>query len=160
MAMADALQLLQAAAFISVILGAVFAIYNLRGFARDRRTRLVLDVFSHASTMEFSEQFAKIIDADFKNGKEAEEKCSLVTLSMIARYCEGVGMLIQRGLVDADLSFELLPFDILWEKMKPWCLEKREMYGPTIYEYFEYAAERQPTYKAARFNKRIELRKT
>ena len=43
--MAEVLQVLQAAAFTSAILGAAVAIWNLKGFARDRMTRLVLDIY-------------------------------------------------------------------------------------------------------------------
>ena len=133
---------------ISVTLGVVFAIIQLRGIARDRRTHLVLDVFSHVGTLEFSEQFAKILNAEFKDAKEAEEKCSIVALSMVARYYEGVGLLIRRRLVDPNLIFESLPFDIMWRKMKPWCLEKRRSLGPDIYVHFEYAAAREMAYAA------------
>jgi hypothetical protein len=139
---------------VSVTLGIVIAVIELRGMARDRRTRLVLDVFSHVGTLEFSEQFAKIMNAEFKDAKEAEEKCSFVALSMVARYYEGVGLLIRRELVDTDLIFESLPLDVMWNKMKLWCIDKRSI-KPDSYIHFEYAAERCLAYLAERYGKGV-----
>jgi hypothetical protein len=139
---------------VSVTLGIVFAVIELRGMARDRRTRLVLDVFSHVGTLEFSTQFGKIWNAEFKDAREAEEKCSYVALSLVARYYEGVGLLIRRGLVDADLIFESLPLDLMWNKMKPWCIEKRSI-KPDSYVHFEYAAERCQAYLAETYGKGV-----
>ena len=155
MTMVDASLVLDAIVAVSIAAGAVFAVIELRGMARDRRTRLVLDVFSHLGTLEFSEQFAKILNAEFKDAKEAEEKCSIVALSMVARYYEGIGLLIKRGLVDPDLIFESLPFDIMWNKMKPWCLEKRRALGPDMYVHFENAAAREKAYAAEKKRKGV-----
>jgi hypothetical protein len=149
--MVDSLQVLQASAYIGAILGAAVAIWNLNGFARDRRTRLVLDIYSHHGTLEFSEHFMKIMNAEFSDAKEAEEKCGLVTLIMVSSYYEGVSLLIKRRLVDAALVFESLPFNAVWEKMKPWCLDRRtKLNDPTLFENIEYAAGRVRAYNEAR----------
>jgi hypothetical protein len=150
----DASLVLDAIVAISIALGAVFAIVELRGMARDRRTHLVVDVLSHVGTLEFSNQFAKILNEEFKDAKEAEEKCSFIALSMVARYYEGVGLLIRRGLVDADLIFESLPIDIMWNKMKPWCFEKRRLLRRDMYEHFEYAAEKCLAYETQKMRGR------
>ena len=152
--MVDALQALQASAYVGAILGAAVAIWNLKGFARDRRTRLVLDIYAHHGTLEFSEHFMKIMNAEFENANEAEEKCGLVTLVMVGSYYEGVSLLIRRKLVDAGLVFESLPFNAVWEKMKPWCLDRRvKLNDPTIFENLEYAAGLVRTYNEARQNR-------
>lgn len=152
--MAEVLQVLQAAAFTSAILGAAVAIWNLKGFARDRRTRLVLDIYSHHGSLEFSEHFMKIMNAEFNDAKEAEEKCGLVTLIMVSSYYEGVSLLIRRKLVDAGLVFESLPFNAVWEKIKPWCLDRRtKLNDPTLFKNIEYAAGRVRAYNEARQKK-------
>jgi len=150
--MVDASLVLDAIVAVSIAMGAIFAVLELRGMARDRRTHLVLDIFAYVGTLEYSEQWAKIMNAEFKTAEEAEEKCSFVTMSMIARYYEGVGLLIRRGLVDADLVFESLPIDLLWNKMKPWCLDKRST-KPDSYVHFEYAAEKCAAYLAENYGK-------
>lgn len=129
-------------------MGIVFASIQLRGLTRDRRTHLVLDLLSRVGTLEFSEQMSKIMNAEFKDAREAEEKCSFVALSMVARYYEGVGLLVRRGLVDADLVFESLPLDLMWDKMRPWCLDKRASLRSDLYVHFEYVAERCRAYVA------------
>jgi len=111
--MVDASLILDAIVAVSIAAGAVFAVAELRGMSRDRRTRLAFDIFAHVGTLEYSEQFAKILRSDFKDAKEAEEKCSVVALSMVARYFEGVAMMLRRGLVDSDLIFESLPYHIM-----------------------------------------------
>jgi hypothetical protein len=140
MAMVDASLVLDTIVAVSIAAGAVFAVAELRGMSRDRRTRLAFDIFAHVGTLEYSEQFAKILRSDFKDAKEAEEKCSVVALSMVARYFEGVAMMLRRGLVDSDLIFESLPYHIMWTRMKPWCLEIRRTLGPDMYVHFEWAA--------------------
>ena len=155
MALVDASLMLDAIVAVSIAAGAVFAVMELRGMSRDRRTHLVIDVFSHVGTLEFSEQFAKVFFSDAKDAKEVEEKCSIVALSMVGRYYEGIGLLIRRGLVDYDLIFESLPFHILWERMKPWCLEIRRTQGPDMFVHFEYAAGRCQTYIAEKYGKAV-----
>jgi len=149
--------MLDAVVAASIALGALFAVMELRGIARDRRTHLVLDVMSHVGTLEFSEQMAKIMNAEFTDAKEAEEKCSFIALSMVARYYEGVGLLIRRGLVDADLIFESLPLDIMWNKMKPWCLDRRRALRQDMYVHFEYAAKRCLAYENEKMSMHAEL---
>ena len=152
--MIDLLQVLQASAYVGAILGAAVAIWNLKGFARDRRTRLVLDIYSHHGTLEFSTHFMKIMNAEFNDAKEAEEKCGLVTLIMVSSYYEGISLLIKRRLVDAGLVFESLPFNAVWEKIKPWCLDRRtKLSDPTLFENLEYAAGLVRTYNEARQNR-------
>ena len=149
--MVDASLVFDAIVAVSIAAGAVFAVMELRGMSRDRRTHLVIDVFSHVGTLEFSEQFARILRAEFKDAKEAEEKCSVVALSMVGRYYEGVGLMVSRGLVDSDLIFESLPFHILWGRMKPWCLEIRRTLGPDMFVHFERTAERCQAYVTEKY---------
>lgn len=142
---------------VSVSLGIVFAIVQIRGLARDRRTRLVLEIFSHVGTEEFSEHFARIWNAEFKDAKQAEEKCTFLTLSMVARYYEGVGLLIRRGLVDADLIFESMPFSTMWAKMSPWCLDMRARSNiPDLHTHFENGARMDAEYAAEKVRARAE----
>jgi hypothetical protein len=57
---------------------------------------------------------------------------------------DGIGKLIEEGLVDRRIILEILPFEFLWGKMRPWMMHVREkMQSPTLYHSFERAASEQ-----------------
>jgi hypothetical protein len=150
MAMVEAMGVLEAAAYMSFILAAVFAVWQLRMMTKDRRTQIVVDVFTRSSDPRFVDAVMRILDSEFKDAKEAEEKCYRDNLIMVGHYFEGLGLLLARKLVDRDLILEVWPYDAVWEKMKPWTIDLREKYGNESFEWFEYLASQETDYMRQR----------
>lgn len=150
MAMADTSLVLDAIVAVSIAAGAAFAVIELRGIGRDRRTRLVLDMMFHVSSNDFAQHWAKIMTTEFSTADEAQERCSWASLEIVADFFEGVGLLVRRGLVDANLVFDMLPIHHAWSKLEPWCIGIREKYDSTMYEHFEYAAVRCAQYDSGK----------
>jgi hypothetical protein len=144
--MADASLVLDAIVAVSIAAGAAFAVLELRGMARDRRTHLVLDILAHVGTLEFSEQWAKIMNAEFKTAKEAEEQCSLSGLMLGASFFERVGYMARKKLVPIDIVLETMPVEYCWEKVKPWVFgeeiadPERRKYPRATYPNYEWLA--------------------
>ena len=147
MAMVDASLVVDAIVSVSIAAGAVFAIAELRLMARDRRTQLLIGMVLRVSSPEMTENYRKVMYSEFKNRKEAEEKCGYVALDSISTYYSGIGTLIRRGLVDASLAFDFLWIALVWDHVKPWCLEATIAPGPLVWQDFEYAAELDRAYK-------------
>ena len=144
--MVDILLVLEGAAYVGFIAGAIFAVLELRGIARDRRTHLVVDVFTRTSDPGFAGAVIKIMGAEFKDAKEAKEMCTEDSLMMVGHYFEGLGLLLARGLVDEDLLLEVWPYDQVFDKMKPYTAEIRKKYTPDAWEWFEYLANEERKY--------------
>jgi len=145
--MVDASLVVDAIVSVSIAAGAVFAIAELRLMARDRRTQLLIGMVLRVSSPEMTENYRKVMYSEFKNREEAEEKCGYVALDSISTYYSGIGTLIRRGLVDASLAFDFLWIALVWDHVKPWCLEATIAPGPLVWQDFEYAAELDRAYK-------------
>jgi len=146
--MVDASLVLDAIVAVSIAAGAVFAIMELRGMARDRRTQLLVGMILWSSSPEVSENFRKVMFSEFRNRKEAEEKCGYAALDTISTYYTGIGTMIRRNLVDADLAFDFMWIYPVWEHLKPWLVESPIKYGQLEWwQDFEYAAQLDRAYK-------------
>jgi len=142
----DFLQVLEGAAYVGFIFGAIFAVLELRTMSKDRKTELIMRTNEFMCTREWTEATAKFMKARFQTPEEAEKQCSLPILLMIADYCEGIGTLAQRGLVPKDVVIDILPIEYVWDKIKVWARAPadlddpmREKYG-SPYPSFEWLA--------------------
>jgi hypothetical protein len=62
-------------------------------------------------------------------------------ISSIFHYFEGVGVLVEEGLIDVNLVAKLLSASVIqcWEKVEPYVREQRERFGlPRIFDKTEY----------------------
>jgi len=146
--MVDTSLVLNAIVAVSIAAGAVFAIVELREAGRSRRTHTVFEMIKHMTSPSMGLQWDRIMKAEFRNAKEAEEKCSWEALHNMASFFEGVGLMVRRRLVDEDLVFEILLVAPLWDHMKPWSSEVRARLGPDVYKHFEHLAELNRLYSA------------
>lgn len=137
--MVEAITILEAAAYISFVLGAAFAVYQLRMIARDRQTELIMRVGEFMCSREFQEPLCKLWKTSVQDAEGLERDVSYVGLSMIADYCEGLASLTERSLVRNDLVNTQYNFEALWEKMQPWVLAERTQH-PGLYRGFERLA--------------------
>jgi len=114
-----------------------------------RQAQLFMQIYDHFNETEFSTQYVKILFhwewKDFedwwqKYGPEAnvEENASFASA---ARYYEGVGVLVKKGLIDIDLVGELMSSYIIrfWEPNEHVIKGMRERLNwPEVFQGFEY----------------------
>ena len=153
--MVGSMEILEGAAYISFIVGAAFAVWQLYEMRRDRATQLVLSMMDTMASPEIQEMSRKIWDCEFSNAEEAEAKCGAGPLNAIGGWHEGMGYLVRRRLVDPEAVFEVMQVGAVWDKLKPWLLKEREKSGPAMYEHFEYIARMEREYDAKKKRKGV-----
>ena|SRR3972149_7403804 len=134
-------------AAIGVIVGVVFAVFELRNLVRTRQTDLIMRLYSQACGKEAMEAFLKVMNLEFKDyddfvekyGSPLSEKPTQTAFFMNGMSYEGIGILLHRKLVDVDLVDELFPVGRIWRKMKPIVEGSREHFKwAHLFEWFEY----------------------
>lgn len=140
MALVELMDVLETAAYVSFVLGAIFAIYQLRIVARDRKTQLTMQICEHWGSKDFEEALAKLWTLEFKDGKEAEEIFSMATLMMVIDYVDWMAYLARERLVDRDFMLNQINFEGFWDRFKPWIVHMREKYWPGFYTNLEDVA--------------------
>jgi hypothetical protein len=75
---------------------------------------------------------------EFKDYDDFEEKAGMEA-RQIGGFCEDLGLLVKRKLVDINLVTERYDVRNVYEKLKPWIKETRKRGNdPRLYEWFEY----------------------
>lgn len=116
---------LEAAAFASVILAAIIAVHELRVAAKDRKTAMVMQIAEFWCSPQWEDAAAKLTKANFKTAQEAEEQLSLPVVLMIADYLDFVASLIRDKLVPRESVMNIAIFEYAWDKLEPWLTDKQ-----------------------------------
>ena len=122
----------------SVIAGVVYYALQIRQQTKIRHTDFIMRMPSTFTSKEFIQAFATVEETEFKNYDDFVEKC-FVEAAQVASFCENLGVLVHRKLVDIALVMDLYAVNEAWEKLKPWIIENRKRANnPKLYEWFEY----------------------
>jgi len=137
-------------AAIGVIIGVIFAVFQLKDFVKTRQTDLVMRLYSTYGSKEFQEAWVETLRMEFKDYKDYLEKygsdsakSAYVSVNMLAGFFEGLGILLHRNLIDITLVDDLFSSDIFltWHKMKPLVEGWRKQFNRSqMSEWFEYLA--------------------
>ncbi len=135
-------------AAISVVVGVIFAILQMRDATKMRHTGLVIQLNPalNANINDLIEASKKIWSLEFNSYKEYLEKYgnpmfdkAIVT---IASYYDGLGFLLYKRLItDIDIIEYFTEGAIIqiWEKLKPIIVGMRKaMNSPELFKSFEY----------------------
>lgn len=151
---------------LSLIVGLVFGISQVRAAARDRRERLTLETLNYFGSREFAELIQYIDTHEMAKTRQelralpANEQAMFIQFSMLM---ENLGILVAEKMVNLDLVDETLGSFVVttWAKFKPMAIATREEDNePFMNEYFQWLAEtidarikanpRPPAYEALR----------
>ena len=151
---------------LSVIVGLVFGIAQVRAAAQDRRERLTLETLRNFQSREFAELIHHIAFREMPTSRQelqARPANEQVMFIQFSQQMESLGMLVAERLIDIDLVEKTLGSFVTtsWEKYKTAYLDIREQTtDPYLGEYFQWLAERldermrkkprKPFYKTAR----------
>jgi hypothetical protein len=136
-----------AVAAISVVIGVIFAIFQMRGAARTRHTGLIIQLNPalKVTMSEVIECISKIWNLEFKDYKEYLEKygdpLSDKALHTITGYYDGLGYLLYKQLIDIDTIEYIVSGSStgVWDKLKPITEGMRKQYNlPELFMWFEY----------------------
>jgi hypothetical protein len=120
-------------AVISVVLGVVFAILQLRHVVKSRKTELIIQLNPslRVSHDEFTEAQSKLLSIEYedyddfkkKHGGLMSEGEAQKAIGVMGGYFEGMGFLLHRQLIDIGIVDYLTGgvegVKILWDKVKP-----------------------------------------
>jgi hypothetical protein len=133
---------------LSLIVGLIFGIAQVRVAVRDRRERLTLEMLRQFQTREFAELLFFIAQHNFPCTRDEMQKLPANDQVMIIQFgqqMESLGMIVAEGLVNMDLVDKTLGSFVTtsWEKYKTLFLNIREVQSdPFLGEYFQWLAEK------------------
>ena len=140
-----------AIASASVVLAAIYYIFQVRHQTRVRQTDLIMRLYSTIVTREFVENDVSIFKQEvndlegfmhkYGSFPKFMESPDYVPYMMDSEFFEGVGILLRRKLIDIELVDDLFssPIITIWEKTLPITKALREYFKrPQLAEWFEY----------------------
>ena len=131
----------------SVMAGIVYYAFQIRHQNRMRETDLIMRLYSAYGNEEYSEVVNRYLASEYRDyddfvkkyGPFPSEGSVQVAFRTIGMFYEGVGILLNRKLVNPDLVYDLFNVELFWEKMKPIAEgERKRLNYPNLWEYFEY----------------------
>ena len=137
-----------AIASASVFAAAICYIIQIRHQSKTRQTDLVMRLYATFSSNEFQDAWTKVRKraSDVESIDDIydfDKKVGLREINQVCLFFEGVGILLQRKLVDTSMIEDLFGGAIArtWENVKTGVIKARQQLNdPTIYYYFEYLA--------------------
>src|SRR4030042_548777 len=130
-----------AIASTSVVIVAIYYVFQIRHQTRLRQTDLVMRLYSTFGSKEFQDAWTRIESIEFKNYDEYMRKCGSGDYVQCATFFEGIGVLLQKKLIDLNLVDALFsePLKHAYERMKPIIEGNREQFhSQREFENFEY----------------------
>jgi hypothetical protein len=118
-------------AALGVVIGVILTVQELRHLRKQRQTDLLVRLapWLNMSGSELQQAMVKIINLEFKDyddfvkkyGPLASEKPEQMAMMTIGNYCETIGTLVRKGLLDINLVYEFWGHNLLlyWDKLRP-----------------------------------------
>jgi len=109
-----------------------------------RQTQLFMHIYSQWYSTDFWINWEKVMEIDFKDYDDANEKLSPETrrsARSLFVFFEGIGVLVNRGLIEPSLIDDLMSAMVIsfWEKWKVYYVEYRvRRNAPMVAEWIEY----------------------
>ncbi len=131
-------------ASISVIIGVILAILQLREQNKTRQAQLFIEIYTQFMRGELQDMHFEILEAFGKHTKDSDPEIWETNRGMInsvLSFLEGVGVLVKRGLLDINLVADLIstPTIRIWEAMQNWVMWSRDnLNRPQLWEWTEY----------------------
>jgi uncharacterized membrane protein len=104
-------------AAISVIVGVIIAILELRHLAKTRRTDLIMRLYERFGSKEIIENVIKIGSIKLESFDDYTKKYSIADAVQVIQIFEAVGVLLEQGLVDIEVVYSLFGMSVTraWE---------------------------------------------
>jgi hypothetical protein len=135
---------------VSIIVGVIFTILEIRHLARVRRTDVIMKIYDKFGSKEMVEAVNKVGGTQFVNLNDYREKYGFTDITMVAVLFEGVGVLLEQELIDIKIVDRLFgpTLYLLWERMKPVLFAMREgLHEPFFFSHYEYLVKRLDSYR-------------
>jgi len=139
--MVDITEISAMVAAAGILVGVIYYILDIQNQAKLRKTDLVMRLYSAVGSPEFLEAWEIMRKREFTDYETYEKKYGLSAYMQVSTLFEGVGILLNRRLIDNDLVDDLFSVHVslAWERMKALIQEDRKQTDqPRTWEWFEY----------------------
>ena len=136
-----------AVASVGVFLAAIYYILAIRHQSRLRQTESVLRLspWFNMNAREMQEAVTQVCSIEYENSKDYVERYSEkpenMTLKILGNYFEGIGILVYRKLVKAEIVYDFWGGIIIssWEKIQQLVADMRKDSGDSnMFRFWEY----------------------
>jgi hypothetical protein len=135
---------------VSVVIGVVFTLLEIRHLARTRRTDVIMKIYERFGSKEIVEAIIKVGGAKFENFDDYVKKYGLIDVVQIITIFEGVGVLLEQGLVDINLVDCLFgpSLNTVWESNIQTVINgmRKGLNQPLFFQHFDYLYKRLNAY--------------
>jgi hypothetical protein len=148
--MADISTVSAVVAAVSVVIGVVFTLFEIRHLAKTRRTEIIMKIYDRFSSREMVEAINKVGNSKFESLNEYRKKYGFTEVTEIAVLFEGLGVLLEQNLIDIKMVDSLFgpTLNLLWERMQPVIYAMRKgLNEPFFFSHFEYLCNRLSAYR-------------
>lgn len=133
-------------AAVSVVVGVIVTMIQLRHMAKTRRTEVVMRLYEQFQSMEMLEAVERSSNlSKFENLDQFQKEYGLLDVERIAAFFEGIGALLEQHMININLLDDLLgpSMEGVWKSTKPVIYAMRERFGnPYLFWHFEYLVDR------------------
>lgn len=141
----------------SVTVAAIYYVLTLRTNQRNlkttletRQAQLLMNVYSKYTDPTYIQNYNQAIaninwsSLDDYIRKYPTTSQESMAVELVFNYYEGIGVLVEEGLLDVELVANMMGGNIipLWEKYSPLILEARKRRNPRVYDKTEYLYDR------------------
>jgi len=135
-------------AALGILVAATYYTLTVRNQNRTRQAQLFMQIYSVFRTEEFQDNITEIMSWKWNDYDDFLEKYGPTTnpkawraLGSVAGYFEGIGLMVNKKLIDISLVENLMSTHIIifWEKINPLSIELRRAFNrPQIDVWKEY----------------------
>jgi hypothetical protein len=109
-----------------------------------------MKIYDKFGTKDIVEAVNKVGSIEFTNLKEYRDKHGFNDISQVAVLFDGVGVLLEQGLIDIKMANHLFgpTINVLWIKMKPVIYAMRDgLKEPAFFAHYEYLVKQLESYR-------------
>ena len=132
-----------------VFVGIFFTLLELRHLARTRKTDVIMRIYDRFGSKEMVEAIYSVGQLGAKSS-DLQPPEKLTGITQLAVLFEGLGVLLEKGLIDIELVDSLFgpSLDTLWEPIRPFIYNTREaLKQPFMFSHFEYLHDKLNDYR-------------
>lgn len=133
-----------------VLIGLFFTLLELRHLAKTRKTDVIMRIYDRFSSKEMVDAIYSVGELRNQRPESTSSDRWLTGVVQLSTLFEGLGVLLERGLIDIELVDSLFgpSLDTLWEPIRPFVYRTREsLKQPFMFSHFEYLHDRLGDYE-------------
>jgi hypothetical protein len=139
-------------ATVSVVIGVIFTVLELRHMTRTRQTDIIMRTYENVTNREATEMLFRVGASKFTSYEDYVKMYGLTDAAETIGIFEPVGILLEQNLIDIRLVDRLFGGMVatMWEKLEPVVQGMRKALGqPYLGMHFEYLHYRMRDYRAS-----------